>query len=91
MPHTHTHTRTFNVRAAHERPLLSDANWMPTALELARPEYLNEFKFIRLLGSEVSTTLPDLFGYKGGVFGGGDKRGGGSQKQAYIRMSRYDM
>lgn len=46
--------------AAHGRPAASSANSMPTALLLARPEYLNELTLVRLLGSDVSTTLPDL-------------------------------
>lgn len=52
--------QTFKVIAAHGRPAASFANWMPTALLLARPEYLNELTLVRLLGSDVSTTLPDL-------------------------------
>ena len=41
-------------------PLASVSNWMPTALLLARPENLYELTFLRLLGSDVRTTLPDL-------------------------------
>lgn len=51
---------TFKVMEAHGRPFLSSSNSMPTALLFARPEYLYEFTLVRLLGSEVSTTLPDL-------------------------------
>lgn len=50
---------TFKVMEAHG-PLASWSNWMPTALLLARPENLYEFTFLRLLGSDVRTTLPDL-------------------------------
>lgn len=32
----------------------------PTAFEFARPEYLNELRFIKLFGSELSTIFPDL-------------------------------
>lgn len=41
-------------------PFASWSNWMPTALLLARPENLYELTFLRLLGSDVRTTLPDL-------------------------------
>ncbi len=52
--------RTFKVMEAHGRSLASVSNWMPTALVLARPENLYEFTLLRLLGSDVRTTLPDL-------------------------------
>lgn len=52
--------RTFKHMAAHGRPFVSLSNWMPTAFELASPEYLYEFLFMRLFGSDERTTLPDL-------------------------------
>lgn len=55
---------TFRVMVAHGRPLESSANSTLTALELARPENLNELTFIKLLGSTDRTALPELLGSK---------------------------
>ena len=61
---------------AQGRLLASWSNSMPTALVLARPEYLYELTFIKLLGSEVSTTFPDL-ARKGRARFGEEREGGG--------------
>lgn len=44
------------------RPFPSFTKLTPTTLSFARPENLYEFRFMRLLGSEERTILPDLSG-----------------------------